>query len=173
MNDLFKVKATYWKIRLKKCIDAGNYTQESFANALNNKYGTNYSQKDVSRWINTGAKNKNGVVGFPKYETIVLIADFFHLDVGYLTGETAEDSFTLEKACSYLGLNGNAIKAIRQITQPDNEDGYMRNDIRQAFNKFLSAEGFVNFFDILHVYYQTKKISYLKIRIVLLSIIAI
>ncbi|MFE4525740.1 hypothetical protein ACFRCQ_27235 [Cytobacillus firmus] len=150
MNDLTKQKAMYWKVRLKKCMDAGRYTQASFAEALNNKYGTSYSQKDVSRWMNTGAKIKNGVVGFPKYDTMLLIADFFSVDVGYLTGETDEISFSLEKACSYMGLNGEAIKVIREITQPEYEATYMRKDMRETFNKFLSAEGFTNFFDRLH-----------------------
>jgi transcriptional regulator with XRE-family HTH domain len=150
MDDLLKEKATYWKIRLKKCMDAGRYTQASFAEALNNKYGTSYGQKDVSRWMNTGAKIKNGEVGFPKYDTMLLIADFFSVDVGYLTGETDEISFSVEKACSYMGLNGEAIKAIREITHPENEATYMRKDMRESFNKFLSAEGFPNFFDRLH-----------------------
>ncbi|QNK46558.1 hypothetical protein H7F28_14360 [Brevibacterium sp. PAMC23299] len=150
MDDLLKEKATYWKSRLKKCMDAGRYTQASFAEALNNKYGTSYSQKDVSRWVNTGAKIKNGEVGFPKYDTMLLIADFLRLDIGYLTGETDEDSFSLEKACSYMGLNGEAIKAIREITDPENEASYMRKDMRESFNKFISAEGFPNLFDRLH-----------------------
>lgn len=131
-------------------MDAGRYTQTSFAEALNNKYGTNYGQKDVSRWMNTGAKIKNGEIGFPKYDTMLLIADFLRIDVGYLTGETDEDSFSLEKACSYMGLNGEAIKAIREITRPGNEASYMRKDMRESFNKFLSAESFPTFFDRLH-----------------------
>ncbi|TXC81566.1 XRE family transcriptional regulator [Metabacillus litoralis] len=150
MNDLLKEKATYWNTRLKKCMDAGRYTQASFAEALNNKYGTTYGQKDVSRWMNTGSKIKNGEVGFPKYDTMVLIADFFRLDVGYLTGETDKDSFSMEKACSYMGLNGEAIKAIREITHPENEASYMRKDMRESFNRYLSAEGFPIFFDRLH-----------------------
>lgn len=150
MDDLSKEKATYWKIRLKKCIDEGGYTQASFADALNNKYGTSFGQKDVSRWMNTGAKIKNGEVGFPKYDTMFLIADFFQLDVGYLTGETDEDSFSLKKACSYMGLNGEAIKAIRAITHPENEASYMWKNMRDTFNKFLLAEGFPNFFNSLH-----------------------
>lgn len=155
MNDLLREKATYWKIRLRKCMDAGRYTQASFAEALNNKYGTCYGQKDVSRWMNTGAKIKNGEVGFPKYDTMLLVADFFCVDVGYLTGETDEDSFSLEKACSYMGLNGEAIKAIRKITHPENETSYMRKDMRETFNKFLSAERFPNFFHSLFDLYLT------------------
>ena len=40
MHDLSIRKAMYWKIRLKECMDAGKYTQASFAEALNNKYET-------------------------------------------------------------------------------------------------------------------------------------
>lgn len=155
MYDLSKEKATCWNIRLKKCIDASNYTQASFSEALNNKYGTCYSQKDVSRWLNVGTKIKNGKVGFPKYETILLIADFFRVDVGYLIGETNEVSFSLEKACSYMGLNGDAIKAIREITHPENESSYMRKDMSDSLNTFLSAERFPNFFQCLFDLYLT------------------
>jgi transcriptional regulator with XRE-family HTH domain len=146
MNDLLKENAKCWRKRLKECMDAGRYTQASFAEALNNKYGTNYGQKDVSRWLNIGSKIKNGEVGFPKYDTMLLVADFFRVNVGYLTGETDEDSFSLEKACSYMGLNGEAIKAIREITDPENETSYMVKDMRESLNKFLSADGFKFFF---------------------------
>lgn len=150
MDDLSIEKAKCWSIRLKKCMDAGKYTQASFADALNRKYKKDYGQKDVSRWLNTGAKIKSGEVGFPKYDTMLRIADFFHVDVGYLTGETDEDSFSIEKACSFLGLNGEAIKAIREITHPESESSYMRKDMRESINKFLSAEGIHNFFDCLN-----------------------
>ena len=155
MYDLSKEKAMCWNIRLKKYIDASNYTQVSFSQALNNKYGTCYSQKDVSRWLNIGAKIKSGRVGFPKYETMLLIADFFHVDVGYLIGETNEVSFSLEKACSYMGLNSEAIKAIREITHPENESSYMREDMSDSLNTFLSAERFPNFFQCLFDLYLT------------------
>ena len=124
MHDLSIRKAMYWKIRLKECMDAGKYTQASFAEALNNKYETSYSQKDVSRWLHTGDKIKKGDVGFPKYDTMVLIADFFNVDVGYLTGETDEDTFSLDKVCSYMGLNGEAIKVIREITEIEKKTSY-------------------------------------------------
>lgn len=54
--------------------------------------------KDVSRWLNSGNKASAGTIGFPKYETMTMIADFFGVDVGYLTGETDETSFDLEHA---------------------------------------------------------------------------
>lgn len=147
MNDLLKEKATCWKIRLKKCMDAGRYTQASFAEALNNKYGTCYGQKDVSRWLNVGTINKNGEVGFPKYDTMVLITDFFCVDVGYLTGETDMDTFTLEKTSDYLHLGGDAIKAINNVTGADRsslEFGYQSQKYRCILNKFLTSKGFHN-----------------------------
>ena len=155
MHDLSIRKAMYWKTRLKECMDAGRYTQASFAEALNNRYGTAYGQKDVSRWLHTGDKIKKGEVGFPKYDTMVLIADFFNVDIGYLTGETDEDTFSLDKACSYMGLNGEAIKAIREITRPENKESILRKYRRETFNKVLSAKGFPDFFDSLNAIYET------------------
>lgn len=150
MDDLSIRKAIYWKTRLKKCMDAGKYTQTSFAEALNNKYGTSYGQKDVSRWLHTGDKIKKGEIGFPKYDTMVLIADFFNVDVGYLTGETDEDTFSLDKACSYMGLNGESIKAIRKITNPENKESFLWKDRRDTFNTVLTAKEFPDFFESLH-----------------------
>lgn len=150
MYDLLIRKATYWKTRLKECMDASKYTQTSFAEALNNKYGTSYGQKDVSRWLHAGDKIKKGEVGFPKYDTMVLIADFFNVDIGYLTGETDEDTFSLDKACSYMGLNGEAIKVIREITEIEKKTSYFGKYRRDTFNKVLAAKGFSDFFESLY-----------------------
>jgi len=154
MNDIMDRKQRCWNERLKKCMHDGGYTQESFAYALNKNYRTKFTQKTISRWVNLGDA-KNGIKSFPDFENMVQVADFFGVDVGYLTGETDEDSFSLEKACSYMGLNGNAIKTIRGITLPENKASYMWKDIRESFNKFLSAEGFPNFFHSLFDLYLT------------------
>lgn len=154
MKDIISGKQCYWNERLKKCIHDAGYTQESFARNLNKKYETEFTQKTISRWVNLGDA-KNGIKGFPDFENMVYIADFFGVDIGYLTGETDEDSFSLEKACSYVGLNGEAIKTIREITNPENEANNMSKDMRVAFNKFLVAEGFPNFFHSLFDLYLT------------------
>ncbi len=155
MNDLISKKAKFWNERLKKCMDAGKYTQSSLAEALNAKYGTRYGQKAVSGWLNIGTMQKNGEVSFPKFDTLVHIADFFNVDIGYLIGETEEDSFSLEKACNFTGLSGDAIKAVMQITHPENDSSYMWEDNRKSLNTFLAAEGFSNFFNSLHDLYLT------------------
>jgi len=155
VDDLMRKKAQYWNERLKKCMDEGKYTQSSLAEALNAKYGTRYGQKAVSGWLNIGTIHKNGEVSFPKFDTLVLIADFFNVDIGYLTGETDENSFSLEKACNYTGLSGDALKAIMEITHPENDSSYMWEDNRKSLNTFLTAEGFSNFFNSLHDLYLT------------------
>ena len=154
MNDIFDRKQLCWNARLKKCILEGGYTQESLAHALNNKYSTKFTQKTISRWVNLGDA-KNGIKSFPDFENMLQVADFFNVDVGYLTGETDDDSFSLEKACSYMGLNGEAIKAIREITVPENMDSFFGKYGRDTFNKVLSAKGFRNFFESLYDLHQT------------------
>jgi len=154
MYDIIDRKQRCWNERLKKCILEGSYTQESFAHALNKKYSTKFTQKTISRWVNLGDA-KNGVKSFPDFENMLQVADFFSVDVGYLTGETDDDSFSLEKACSYMGLNGEAIKAIREITEPENMDSFLGKYRRDTFNKVLSAKGFRIFFDSLNDLHQT------------------
>jgi transcriptional regulator with XRE-family HTH domain len=144
MNDLLKEKAMCWKTRLKECMDSGKYTQASLAEAMNAKYGTAYGQKDVSRWLNTGAKIKNGEVGFPRYDTMVMIADLLNVDIGFLTGETDEESFTLEKAAAFVGLKGEALQAIRKMTNPES-DSILWLGKREALNKVFTADGFAGF----------------------------
>lgn len=154
MNDIIDRKRRCWNERLKKCIFDGGHTQESFAHALNKKYSTKFTQKTISRWVNLGDA-KNGIKSFPDFENMLQVADFFSVDVGYLTGETDEDSFSLEKACSYMGLDGEAIKAIREITVPENMDSFFGKYRRDTFNKILSANGFRNFFESLNDLHQT------------------
>jgi len=154
MNDIICRKQRCWNERLKKCILEGEYTQESLAQALNKKYSTKFTQKTISRWVNLGDA-KNGIKSFPDFENMLQVAGFFSVDVGYLIGETDDDSFSLEKACSYMGLNGEAIKAIREITVPDNMDSFFGKCRRDTFNKVLSANGFPNFFESLSDLHQT------------------
>ena len=92
MNDIIYRKQHCWNERLKKCIQNGGYTQESFARDLNKKYGTKFTQKTLADGVNLGDA-RNGIKLFPDFDNIVLIADFFGVDVGYLTGETMKSCF--------------------------------------------------------------------------------
>lgn len=102
-----------WRTRLKQCMDERGLTQLDFVRALNRQYLTKFHQKDVSRWLNTGNRTSSGEIGFPKYETMATIADFFGVDVGYLTGETDEKTYVMSHACAFTGLSSSSIAAIR------------------------------------------------------------
>lgn len=102
-----------WRTRLKQCMDERGLTQMDLVRALNRQYLTKFHQKDVSRWLNTGNRTSSGEIGFPKYETMSTIADFFGVDVGYLTGETDEKTYSMSHACAFTGLSSSSITAIQ------------------------------------------------------------
>lgn len=146
-----------WNKRLKKCIKDSGYTQESLACAINKKYEKDYTQNTISRWQHLGDA-KNGVKGFPDFENMLILANFFAVDVGYLTGETDNETFEIEKASAYLGLNPTAIKNIRNLTAPESRANfYMSLDMREALNEFLSAIEFKKFFSCLHSLYVSSQ----------------
>ena len=109
--------------RLKECMDTAGHTKTSLARELNARYETRYTHNDVRRWLGTGTKifkpslnHLEGVAAFPKFETIMNLADFFNVDVGYLIGETDMQSYSMEKVCNFTGLSDNAITTILKIT---------------------------------------------------------
>lgn len=152
MNNIFEEKAKYWNSRLKECLSANGYTQTSFADKLNEKYRKKYrkgfTQKTVSDWMNVGyvrGKSEKRTIGFPIYSNMILIADCLGVTVGYLTGETDMDTFTLEKASDYLHLSGDAIKAVNKVTGSDRSSldfGYLSQKYRCILNRFFTAKGF-------------------------------
>ncbi len=80
MDTINEASAQVWRTRLRACMDERGLTQlglVSALSALNRQYLTKYHQKDVSRWLNTGNRTTSGVIGFPKYETMSILADFF------------------------------------------------------------------------------------------------
>lgn len=159
MYDISISKSEIWNIRLKSLLRERGLSQESFADALHKKYGTKFTQRVISRWTRVGNKieTKSGLkdIGFPDFKNMLLIADFFNVDVGYLIGETNEDTFDLEKTCAFMELNGNAVKAILEITEPDREDIFWVDEKRDTLNKFLEADGFYKFIDSLNDVHNT------------------
>mgnify|MGYP003101579076 CR=1 FL=1 len=86
MNDLIKNKEQTWNSRLKKCIETKGYSQKQLAEDFNKRFHTKCTQKDVSRWINVGSEQSSGTIGFPSYQNMAYLADFFEVSVAYLTG---------------------------------------------------------------------------------------
>ncbi|MCD7752489.1 MAG: hypothetical protein LUI10_12285 [Lachnospiraceae bacterium] len=152
-QDTKKNREEIWNVRLRQCLSGRGLKQKTFVSDINQKYGTNYGQKDVSRWLNVGSIQKNGVIGFPKYDTMLLIADYFNVDVGYLTGETDHDTFTMEKACLFLALNQPALQNLRDLTHPDSQSpspwtNTMREFMNQLIGSFEFKELLAHMFDL-------------------------
>ena len=130
-----------------------NMTQAELATALNEKYGTRFTQKNISRWMTLGTKN--GMKSFPDYGNMVILADFFGMEVGHLTGETEFDSFNNEKCYEYLGLTDTAINRIRRFTGRDLEkkDNHLPLyywEKTSALNHLLSSQEFIDFLEYIY-----------------------
>ena len=121
MNDIEHDKAQGWCNRLHKLMKEKNYTQKSFLKEYKEKYGGG-TQANISRWLRVGSKIENGkTIGFPSYETMSNLADFFGVSVGYLIGETDYESFEMEKVLNQMP-EGQEVKAGRILEINPNHD---------------------------------------------------
>ena len=145
MNDIEYNRAQCWCSRLRKLMKEKNYTQKSFLKEYKEKYGGG-TQANISRWLRVGSKIENGkTIGFPSYETMSNLADFFGVSVGYLIGETDYGSFEMEKVCKFLGLEEETVKAIKGITSGENMGigaNSMCREYKSAFRYILTASSF-------------------------------
>ena len=150
-----------WNLRFRACCE-GKYTQDQLAKALNKRYRTtSFTQKSINRLMHLGetgpgrdgCEKYKGLKGFPEYETMFRIADFFDVDVGYLTGETDAESFTEEKVSVYLGLSTAAIKTIKNATGSDRFLSTLMfvptEAVRTLFNNLLTAKRFPEFMEAM------------------------
>lgn len=169
MNDIKNDRANYWCSRLNKMMKERNYTQKTFLKEYKEKYGGG-TQANISRWLRVGSKIANGkTIGFPSYETMLNLADFFGVSVGYLTGETDYESFEMEKACEFLGLEEDGVKAIKGITSGESVDRFGKNmahEYKSVLRYILTASSFTNFIKEAreyaeNVYRQEHPISYM------------
>ena len=145
MNDIEYNRAQCWCSRLRKLMKEKNYTQKSFLKEYKEKYGGG-TQANISRWLRVGSKIENGkTIGFPSYETMSNLADFFGVSVGYLIGETDYESFEMEKVCKFLGLEEETVKAIKGITFGENMGigaNSMSSEYKSVFRYILTASSF-------------------------------
>lgn len=162
MNDIYDQKSTIWNKRLRKCISNNQLNQTAFANALNKKYFQSFTQKDVSRWVNVGSTNRKEQVGFPKFQTMIMIADFFEVDIGYLTGETDSSTFSLEKTSEYLQMSPVAIQNLRQFTVSSYPNSLMFKHKREALNNFFAADNIGIFYQNLEDLYSLSNLSEIR-----------
>ena len=160
MDDIERAKAQIWNDRVSQCIEDHGFRQESFAKAFKERYGTG-TQANISRWINVGnriAGKKD--IGYPSFENMKRIADFFGVSVGYLTGETDYKTFEMEKACKYFELSqktGEAITKITKIRARDNAT-ICRPENSAALQYLLTAPNFTEFLrDLCNLAWTIKK----------------
>ena len=142
-------KVSYiWNERLSSLIDERYGSRKAFVEAYKNRYGIG-NTADASRWVNVGGKaSKDEVIGFPSYDTMRRIADFFGVTVGYLTGETDYNSFEMERACSYLGIDQSAGTAIERIAKQKGMsrfERYEKENYGSALCYLLAAGSFEDF----------------------------
>lgn len=150
-----------WNKRLKEVMERRGYQQKTFAKAFKEKYGTG-NQADVSRWMRVGnaiSKEKDkdkenetqSIIGFPSYDTMKRIADFFGVSVGYLTGETSFESFDMEQACTYFHIDKKTGESLLDITDSHRPIEKYENEERQITLKYLlSAPGIGDFLQDLY-----------------------
>lgn len=148
-HDIMDRVGNYWNQNLKLCLKNNGYTQETFAKAYKKQYGTG-NQADVYRWLNVG--NMSGSsgkrIGLPSYDTMKRIADFFHVTVGYLTGETDYETFEMERACKYFGVSeetGKVLKKTAGSTHDCIEHGDQSDNYQRIIDAFFTSERFSEF----------------------------
>lgn len=149
MNNAVKEKAQYFAEHLEQLISKRGYSHTRLAKEMNEKYQTGYTHNDVAHWLKSGQLPEKRYkdaerVHMPKFETLILIADFFGVDVGFLLGETNGTRFEMGKAMGFTGLNEDALNNIRSITKDEN--ACFHNIRRGSFeaisvlNKLFSSE---------------------------------
>ena len=147
-------RAKLWNERFKGLLKDNHLTQAGFAEALNKRYDTKaYTQKTVNRWMHIREPGKGGLKSFPEYETMLRIADYFHVEIGYLTGETDGKLFDAQRTADYLKLSVETVESIKQVTDSNSRRGRkptISNKPKPMFasrmyEKLLTADGFYPF----------------------------
>ena len=169
MNDIKQNAAKCWCCRLSKLMKERKYTQKKFLKEYKEKYGGG-TQANISRWLRVGSKIENGkTIGFPSYETMLNLANFFGVSVGYLTGETDYESFEMEKTCEFMELEEKAVKAIKGITSGESVNHLGKHEAREytsVFKYLVTARSFPTFIRKAreyadNVYYQKHPIKHI------------
>lgn len=171
MNNIAKRRAEIWCTRFNQLMKSNGYTQETFLKEYKNKYGGG-TQANVSRWMRVGNTiQKDGTcktIGFPSYENMLNIADFFGVTIGYLTGETDFETFEMEKSCKYIGIDektGNALRNIASGKSIRFGKHYVK-EIGAVLRNLLTSQSFPAFINALrecaeNIYYRDHPINHI------------
>lgn len=116
-----EAKETIWNKRIKECM--GNSSQKAVAADMNKRYHQSVTQTTISRWCNVGSiiVTSNGSkkkIGFPSYENMIMIADYFNVSLSYLTGEIDCINYNYNQAVEFTGLTQDTIKGLQSVILP-------------------------------------------------------
>lgn len=144
-NDIVDKVKGVWNERLSELIEKNYRSRKAFVEAYKEKYGIG-NTADASRWVNVGSRAaKDEIIGFPSYDTMRRIADFLGVTVGYLTGETDYESFEMERACKYFGVDQATGEAILRITKSNGLsrfDRFLKINTGKALCQLITAKSF-------------------------------
>lgn len=141
---------------------AGKVSQAELARRINERYENDISfskvsQVSISRWLKIDDESGRGA-SFPPMGTIIMLADFFGVDVGYLLGETSSRTFEMQDAVDYLGLDEATIERIRLYTQIETafrETGMKPFETSEIIGSLLGSRGFR---DLLNAFQEMKAV---------------
>lgn len=150
-----------WNKRLADKIDSSPLTQSQLSKDINAKYETSFTQTMLSRWTHVGEPGKGYPKRLPDYQNMHILADYFNVNVGFLTGETDCSTFQMQDACTYLGLDEDAIESLRQNTgQTDGNNfsaKYFPTETQNALNRLLHSQGLSELLEeMAHIEIETK-----------------
>ena len=112
-NEVVKSRLKSWRDNLLGLMRERSLTQNGLAELINNRfYGESdqFTQKNVSAWVNAGLPDRKGHVRpFPKFEIMLQIAAVLEVDLGYLIGD-------IECKTYNTGIEESALEEVRKIT---------------------------------------------------------
>lgn len=108
-----------WKNRIAQLMrESGLHNYSQFARAL-----VQYLYKEHRDPTPAEIKKYTRIARWeyvPKLADVIEIADFFKVDIGYLLGETDDDTFDLERASAATGLRPSTLQALQTyVDGPD------------------------------------------------------
>lgn len=166
MDDIDKTIEEKWNDRLKTLLDKWGLSQKELVKQLNEKYGTSCNQRDVSRWINVGSsRKKDNPVGFPTFKKVIMIADFFNVDISYLIGKIECKTLTNQDICDIIGCSESVLESLIDGYSKHNhhsKTGLFNFEAKQILDKLLSND---EFFELIHVLNYLENIKFEKIKL--------
>lgn len=122
LNEVVKPRLEAWRSNLLGLMKKQGLTQNDLADLINDRFyggseNRQFTQKNVSTWVNAGLSDRKGHVRpFPKFEIMLQIAAVLEVDLGYLIGDIECKTYKAQDAHEYTGIEESALEEVRKIT---------------------------------------------------------